>query len=82
MLSNAVSYIDAARGTSTLSNTSTAIDEKFIDRDAVASWAQAQVALMTNNNIMTGRDNGIAPLDNTTIQEAVILILRMNGLFA
>lgn len=39
-------------------------------------------ALLTNNDLMSGKDGGwAAPLDNTKIEEAVVLILALCNRF-
>lgn len=39
-------------------------------------------ALLTNNDLMSGKDGGwAAPLDNTKIEEAVVLILALYNHF-
>ena len=32
------------------------------------------MALLTNNNLMAGKDGGISPKVNTTVEEAIVLI--------
>lgn len=82
MLNKVIQYVDQARGSSTLTNTSTQMDPKFTDTSSIASWAVESVALLTNNSLMTGRDGGrVAPLDNTTVEEAIILILALYNKF-
>ena len=74
--------MDRARGTSTLTNTSTRVDPKFTDTASIAGWAVDSVALLTNNGLMSGKDGGrVAPLDNTKIEEAVVLILALYNHF-
>ncbi len=81
MLNSVVSYVDKANGTATLTNTSTQVDAKFKDVDQIAGWAKNAVALMTNNGVMSGGDGKVLPLNNATIQEAIILIYGLNGKF-
>ncbi|WP_143383015.1 S-layer homology domain-containing protein [Flavonifractor sp. An100] len=78
MLNKVIQYVDAARGTTTLDNTSTQMDAKFTDTASIASWAVDSVALLTNNGLMSGKDGGrVAPLDNTKVEEAIVLILAL-----
>ena len=75
MLNKAIQYVDAAQGTSTLTNTSTVIDSaKFKDAATVDSWAVESMALLTNNDLMAGKDGGVSPKVNTTVEEAIALI--------
>ena len=75
MLNKAIQYVDAAQGTSTLTNTSTVLDSaKFKDASTVDSWAVESMALLTNNNLMAGKDGGVAPKVNTSVEEAIALI--------
>ena len=64
MLSKVIEYVDAANGSTTLEDTSTELNsEKFHDTSDVASWAKTAVALLTNNELMSGSNGGIAPKD-------------------
>lgn len=81
MLANAANYVETQRGRlSPLDRTST-LSDRFADRDEVADWAKAQVALMTANSVMGGKADGervlIAPLADTTVQEAVTLAVKL-----
>lgn len=50
----------------------------FADHDEVAGWAMDAVAFMSDNRIVTGKgDNKFDPLGNASIQEALIIALRM-----
>ena len=50
----------------------------FADRDKVASWAVDAVAFMSDNKIVSGKgDNQFDPLGSASIQEALIIALRM-----
>ena len=82
MLNAVIRYVDGARGTSTLTNTSIQMDSRFTDTASIANWAVDSVALLTNNGLMSGKDGGrVAPLDNTKIEEAVVLILALYNHF-
>ena len=82
MLNKVIQYVDQANGSSTLANTSTEMDAKFTDTASIASWAADSVALLTNNGLMTGKDGGrVAPLDNTKVEEAIVLVLALRGRF-
>ena len=50
----------------------------FADRDKVASWAVDAVAFMSDNKIVSGKgDNQFDPLGSASIQEALVIALRM-----
>lgn len=75
MLNRAIQYVDAANGTTTLTDTSTQVDSsRFNDTADIDSWAVEAVALLTNNGLMAGKGEGVAPKANTTVEEAIVLI--------
>lgn len=80
MLAHVVEYVQA-NGVQAELNTSGEIAAGFPDRGQVADWAQKQVALMTNNDIMGGRatdkGNMLTPNANTALQEAVTLSVKL-----
>ena len=62
--------------------TDTTVDSaRFPDAAQIDSWAAPSVALLTNNGLMSGKDTGVAPHDNTTVEEAIILVLALNKEF-
>ena len=82
MLSKVIQYVDAAKGSTTLENTSTELDSaKFSDTGDVASWARGAVALLTNNELMSGSDGKVLPKNNTTVEQAIILIRALSYKF-
>lgn len=85
MLSNTMNYVNQYRDTATLIDRSEKINGNFIDTNKVAGWAAKPVALMTNNGVMGGKAaaNGVAlaPESNTTLQEAIILTVKLFNLF-
>lgn len=85
MLSNAMSYVNRSRDTATLIDRAETINGTFTDTNKVAGWAVKPVALMTNNGVMGGKaaSNGVAlaPESNTTLQEAIILTVKLFNLF-
>lgn len=82
MLNKVIQYVDAANGTATLTNSSKQMDTaRFGDTDQIAGWAVESMAALTNNGLMSGRGSNVAPLDNTTTQEAIILILALYNKF-
>ena len=82
MLNQVIRCIDEAKGTNTLTNTSTALGSQFTDAGQVASWAVESMAALTNNGMMSGTsDTTLSPKNNTSIQEAITLILAMYNKF-
>ena len=60
-----------------LGNTSVSVYDSFVDDAQIASWARESVYYMNNKGIVKGKGNGVfAPLDNTSIEEALILAVR------
>ena len=75
MLHKAIQYVDAANGTTTLKSSDTQVDtSRFNDAADIDSWAAEAVALLTNNGLMAGKGEGVAPKANTTVEEAIVLI--------
>lgn len=65
-------------GDEILTNTSTQLGSQYTDTGSVASWAVESMALLTNNGLMSGKDGGrLAPVVNTSVQEAIVLILAV-----
>ncbi len=53
----------------------------FGDFDSTATWAQDSMAILVNNQIMGGDNNGnLLPLANTRIQECLVLVNNLFGL--
>lgn len=81
MLAHVVEYVEAQRGPFPVWDQSTEPKVSFPDLDKVESWAIKQVALMTNNDIMSGRatDTGalLTPKANTALQEAITLAVKI-----
>ncbi len=58
-------------------NTSIYNNNSFSDSYLISDWALPYVNFVYDNGIMRGSDNNtIAPLDNTTCEEAVLLVYR------
>ena len=49
--------------------------------DQIADWAKPAVAKLTNNGLMSGKGDGVAPVANTTVEEAIILIRALYDKF-
>ena len=82
MLSKVVAYVDEANSSATLANPSTELDSaKFSDTGDVSSWARSAVAQLTNNELMSGSNGKIAPKDNTTVEQAIIMIRALCNQF-
>ena len=82
MLDRVIQYVDQIQGTTTLDSDSTQLDPDYADGDQVDPWAVHSVALLTNNGIMAGREEGmLAPQDFTTVEEAIVLVLALRGRF-
>ena len=84
MLAHVVDYVDSQIGVPADIDRMQTITASFPDAGQVADWAVKQVALMTNNSIMSGRasDKGtmLTPLAQTTLQEAVTLTVKLHDL--
>jgi len=48
----------------------------FNDEAKIAKWAADAVGFAVKNNMMKGSDNKISPLDNTSREQAILLIYR------
>ena len=81
MLNQVIRLVDEANGTSTLTNTSTTVNSQFTDADQIDSWAVESMALLNNNGLMSGTGNTLSPKNNTSIQEAITLILALYNKF-
>ena len=82
MLNKVIEYVDQANDSTTLTDTSTQVDaSRFNDVDQIAGWAKPAVAKLTNNGLMSGKGDGVAPVANTTVEEAIILIRALYDKF-
>lgn len=82
MLNKVIEYVDQANDSTTLTDTSTQVDaSRFNDVDQIADWAKPAVAKLTNNGLMSGKGDGVAPVANTTVEEAIILIRALYDKF-
>lgn len=83
MLNAVIRYVDGVKGTNTLTDASDTLDPGFVDPEDISGWARPFVAAITNNGLMSGKgsDRGLrmAPKDNTTVTEAVVLIRALHG---
>ena len=76
MMHRAIKYVESAKGTSYLNANSDI--SKFEDADKVSDWAKESVGTLVNNQIIFGTsDTEISPLDNTTIEQAILLDVRI-----
>ena len=82
MLNRVIEYVDLVQGTTTLEETDTQLALSYTDGEQVEPWAAESVALLTNNGILAGKDDGrLAPQDLTTVEEAIILSLALRSRF-
>ena len=82
MLNRVIEYVDAANGTATLEDTSGVLYEaEWNDLDQIAGWAVESMANLVNNGLMAGKSGGLAPRANTTVEEAIVLILAQYNKF-
>lgn len=60
-----------------ISSAQVSVYDYFVDDIQIADWAKESVYFMNNKGIIKGRGNGVfAPLDNTSIEEAIALSVR------
>ena len=85
MLSAVVRYVDEIKGTNTLTNSDKTLNPAFTDAGEIQGWALPFVVSITNNGLMSGKTGSaglrVAPADNTTIAEAVVLIRALHDKF-
>ena len=81
MLAHVVEYVSAQIGAIPGWDASETIKGSFPDLNKVESWAVKQVALMANNDIMSGRATAtgalLTPKANTALQEAITLTVKL-----
>jgi len=65
--------------TGAVPNVNTSIDgvPAFIDENLIGSWAVKEVKFAVKNNIMQGSASRIMPRDNTTKEQAILLVVRV-----
>lgn len=57
--------------------------EGFPDSSQISSWAKRYMAMMVNNELMNGLDNGeLSPLGNATRQQAIVSVSRCYSKYA
>lgn len=82
MLNAVIRYVDEANGTTTLEDTSGVLYEaEWNDLDQIADWAVESMANLVNNGLMAGKSGGLAPTANTTVEEAIVLVLAQYNKF-
>ena len=82
MLNQVIRCVDEAKGSTTLTNTDTTLNSQFTDAGQVDSWAADSMALLNNNGLMSGTSaTTLSPKNNTSIQEAITLILALYNKF-
>ena len=76
MMYRAIKYVETANKKTYLVNETSA--DSYIDNNTVADWARNAVGTLANNSIMLGTsDNTLSPLANTTIEQAILLDVRI-----
>lgn len=48
----------------------------YTDGDSVAPWARKAVAALVERGILQGADNALSPQEYTTVEQAILLVLR------
>ena len=82
MMMRAARYLDAATGSAYVETAGSTLPA-FPDEAAISNWALPDVRLANGLGIMRGQGgNQINPLGNTTIQESILLVLRLYKGFA
>ena len=56
-------------------------DAEWNDLDQIADWAVESMANLVNNGLMAGKSGGLAPTANTTVEEAIVLVLAQYNKF-
>lgn len=78
MLCRAAAYVQEHTENAAGLNMSAATPEKYTDRDQVSPWAASSVAALAEAGILTGTsDSTLSPRDNATVQEVILLTLRL-----
>ena len=76
MMYRAIKYVENWAGTAYIQD-DTWLDG-YIDSDMISDWAYEAMAALINNQILFGTgDAAIAPLDNTTVEQAILLDVRI-----
>ncbi|MDY3972511.1 MAG: S-layer homology domain-containing protein, partial [Clostridia bacterium] len=76
MMHRAIKYVETANSKTYLKNNISL--DGYSDSDKVSEWARESVGTLVNNEIIFGTsDTTISPLANTTIEEAVLLDVRI-----
>lgn len=76
MMYRAILYVEKEKGVELIAHKGDI--ERFIDKSYLSNWAEESVATLAENEIMKGTsETTLSPLSETTIQEAVLLALRI-----
>lgn len=77
MLCRAITYIETETGKDIIQLSET-IPDVYADKADVSDWAVSSVATLNAADIMKGTsDNTLSPKNNTTVQEAILLVYRI-----
>lgn len=72
MILRAIETLENQSRESYIDHTLTHLDG-YGDIDSISSWATEFMAILANNNLMTGSDGNLNPLSETSIQECLVL---------
>ncbi len=76
MMYRAIDYVQNIQGKSYLKNNTDL--SAFTDASSVSDWAKDSVGILVNNSIIFGTsDTTISPLSNTTVEQAILLDVRI-----
>ncbi len=76
MMHRAINYLENVKGADIVADNANIAS--FADASSVADWATAAVGTLANSGIMKGTsETTLSPLDNTTVEQAIILVLRV-----
>lgn len=76
MIHRAINYLENVKGVDIVADN--ADIASFADASSVADWATAAVGTLANGGIMKGTsETTLSPIDNTTVEQAIILVLRV-----
>lgn len=76
MLCRAVAYISAAKQEQLPDPETPDVLSAYTDGGAVSEWAVQPVSALIEMGILQGSDGSLLPQANTTVEQAVLLILR------
>lgn len=76
MMHRAIKYVEQEKDRTYITDNNTL--KGFTDFDLIADWAVDSVGVLANNGIMKGTgETTLSPLDNTSIEQAIMLAVRI-----